>query len=318
VNNIQCSLDNSITDGPLVSVGIPTYNRPEGLRRTLEYIIGQTYKNLEIIVSDNCSPNLDVETVGREFAEKDHRVTYFRQKENTGVYNFEFVLEKATGEYFMWAADDDEWDKEFISACVPLLQKNSNIGVAFCNIVNTDPFGRVIRDYPPIEFENFTGPNIHKTIFNYLKSPEILGKANIVYGLYRLKLIKELWETCPLSADWGSDMCFVLGGLARSGLAIDNRVLFLKSIPHDTDIKERIDKIIIKNPKNHIFPFIDSITYLKNNLNAVKGTKYYWLTLFVIVVRIPRSFVIFISNKAMFGIRYIIRRVASGIKRNYA
>ncbi|MBU4370171.1 glycosyltransferase [Patescibacteria group bacterium] len=41
----------------LVSVGIPTYNRPESLRRTLECITSQTYKNLEIIISDNCSPN---------------------------------------------------------------------------------------------------------------------------------------------------------------------------------------------------------------------------------------------------------------------
>jgi glycosyltransferase involved in cell wall biosynthesis len=55
---------------PLVSVGIPCYNRPEGLKRTLECITGQTYKNLEIIVSDNCSPDPEVERVGREYASR--------------------------------------------------------------------------------------------------------------------------------------------------------------------------------------------------------------------------------------------------------
>ena len=97
-----------------MSVGIPTYNRPEGLRRTLQCITGQTYKNLEIIVSDNCSPGLETEDVVREFVLKDSRIKYFRQAENQGpTFNLKFVLEKATGEYFMWAADDDEWESQF-------------------------------------------------------------------------------------------------------------------------------------------------------------------------------------------------------------
>ena len=46
------------TNLPLVTVGIPTYNRPKGLERTLQCILNQTYANLEIIISDNCSaPN---------------------------------------------------------------------------------------------------------------------------------------------------------------------------------------------------------------------------------------------------------------------
>ena len=45
---------------PLVTVGIPTYNRPEGLERTLACITQQTYPNLEIIISDNCSPGPEV------------------------------------------------------------------------------------------------------------------------------------------------------------------------------------------------------------------------------------------------------------------
>lgn len=111
-------------DQPLVSVGIPTYNRPEGLRKTLECITGQTYKNLEIIVSDNCSPGLDTEIVVREFMAKDNRVQYYRQDENIGpLLNFQFVLEKTTGEYFMWAADDDLWIKSFIEVLTNELKK---------------------------------------------------------------------------------------------------------------------------------------------------------------------------------------------------
>ncbi|MCA6544957.1 MAG: glycosyltransferase, partial [Pseudanabaena sp. M074S1SP2A07QC] len=93
---------------PLVSVGIPTYNRPNGLKRTLECITQQTYRNIEIIVSDNCSIDPNVEMVVKEFQSKDDRICYFRQLENKGAgANFLFVLKQSVGKYFMWAADDD-------------------------------------------------------------------------------------------------------------------------------------------------------------------------------------------------------------------
>lgn len=112
---------------PLVSVGIPTYNRPEGLRRTLACITGQTYRNLEIIVSDNCSPDSETEMVVREFMSKDSRIQYFCQVENKGAaFNFKFVLEKATGEYFMWAADDDEWSPNFVTTCLKHIGENAS------------------------------------------------------------------------------------------------------------------------------------------------------------------------------------------------
>ena len=282
---------------PLVSVGIPTYNRPEGLRRTLECITSQTYQNLEIIVSDNCSPGPETERVVREFMERNPRIQYYRPEKNQGLwFNFKFVLEKATGEFFMWAADDDEWDEHFIHSCVKNLQDNERIGVAFCNIVNTDSFGRIIRSYPLNEFQSFSGINSFRTIYAYLLSPEILGKANIIYGLYRKELITDLGKMSILSDDWGVDMCFVLAALARSGIAIDQRVLFYKRITRITDTQDHIDHIIIKNPKNHIFPFNRCISYLKSNLKATKGTRYYWLTLLVLIIRIPRSFYIFLKN----------------------
>ena len=103
----------------LVSVGIPTYNRPDGLERTLKCITNQTYKNLEIVVSDNCSTDLHIQKLVKSIQEKDSRVHYFRQKENIGSFsNFKFVLEQSTGEYFMWAADDDTWEDFYVAKLI--------------------------------------------------------------------------------------------------------------------------------------------------------------------------------------------------------
>jgi len=116
---------------PLVSVGIPTLNRPRGLLQTLTDISNQTYKNLEILVSDNASTEPENLRTVREFAESDPRVVVFGQERNLGaVKNFNFLLRKASGTYFMWAADDDRWKGWFIERCVDELENRGPAAVA--------------------------------------------------------------------------------------------------------------------------------------------------------------------------------------------
>ncbi len=115
---------------PLVTVGIPTFNRPEGLAQTLGSICSQTYRNLEIIVSDNSSSNSGVGRVASDFAAKDMRVSYHRHPENLGATaNFSSFIPKASGQFFMWAADDDRWEPFFIKKCVRELCADPSLAV---------------------------------------------------------------------------------------------------------------------------------------------------------------------------------------------
>ena len=93
---------------PLCSIGVPTYNRPALLREALACLTAQTYENLEIIVSDNASPDPEVADVINDFSGRDPRIRSVRQPTNIGaVGNFQFVLNEARGPFFMWHADDD-------------------------------------------------------------------------------------------------------------------------------------------------------------------------------------------------------------------
>lgn len=109
---------------PLVSIGIPTYNRNVGIRETLESIWNQQYSNLEIIISDNHSTDSTPEIIAG--ITKDHPdIKYWRQEINIGMIpNFEFVLRKATGKYFMWVADDDKLEPGIIQKYVTFLENN--------------------------------------------------------------------------------------------------------------------------------------------------------------------------------------------------
>lgn len=113
---------------PLVTLGIPTYNRADGyLNQALDSAVKQTYANIEIIVSDNCSTD-NTESVVSSF--NDSRIRYFKQKENIGPYkNVAFCLNMAVGDYFMQLHDDDLIDPDFVETCMKAANYSKDIGI---------------------------------------------------------------------------------------------------------------------------------------------------------------------------------------------
>ena len=92
---------------PSVSIGMPVYNGETYIREALDSLLQQTFTDFELIISDNASTD-GTGVICKEYAFGDSRIRYIRQATNLGaVGNFEFVLNEARGEYFMWAAHDD-------------------------------------------------------------------------------------------------------------------------------------------------------------------------------------------------------------------
>ncbi|MFL7011093.1 glycosyltransferase family 2 protein [Enterovibrio norvegicus] len=88
-----------------ISIAVPTYNRLELLKETLESVLCQTYRNIEIIISDNASTDGT-----KEYLESldDQRIVINYNQDNLGmVGNWDKCLELATGEYFLLLSDDD-------------------------------------------------------------------------------------------------------------------------------------------------------------------------------------------------------------------
>ena len=134
--------------GPLVSVGMPAYNRPEGLRRALNCVVSQTYRNLDIIVSDDCSPDDRVEAVAREFMRSDGRIRFFRQPHNLRPNaHFKFLLGQARGPYFFFACDDDEWAPDFVALCLEHLDRAGTVMTDARRSVRTRG---LLRPTPPV------------------------------------------------------------------------------------------------------------------------------------------------------------------------
>lgn len=111
---------------PLVSIMIPTYNRPELFEKTLQSALAQSYDNIEILVNDN-STNEDTSTLIRKY-ECDSRLKYYRNidakcKED----NFRPFEHIAKGEYLQWCMDDDILHKDKLSMMVSVMMLNPHI-----------------------------------------------------------------------------------------------------------------------------------------------------------------------------------------------
>jgi glycosyltransferase involved in cell wall biosynthesis len=126
---------------PLVTVVIPTYNRLEYLKQAIYSAIHQTYRHLEIIVSDNCSPE-NPEALVRSF--QDPRIKFWRQNQNMGMLaNQLHGFKMARGKYVASLHDDDIWNQDFLTKLVPHLEANPQLILAFCDQYIIDAEGKI-------------------------------------------------------------------------------------------------------------------------------------------------------------------------------
>jgi len=115
---------------PLVSIGIPTYNSSDRIRTALTSISEQKYPNLEIIISDNCSTDNTQEVI-QEICKSHPEIKYFRQQTNIGmIQNFDFVLRRSSGKYYMWVSDDDMLEPGALLKYVAFLENNPDYSLA--------------------------------------------------------------------------------------------------------------------------------------------------------------------------------------------
>ena len=148
----------------LVSVILPTYNRPDYLRESVESVFAQTYPSIEILVIDDGSsdegaltksvlkPYLSAESVSSQIS----KVTYLYQKNCGLVPAVNRGLALARGEYIQRLDDDDRLLPEKIARSVELFQAHPEVGLVATGYYHIDAAGKRIRTCPP---RPCAGPN---------------------------------------------------------------------------------------------------------------------------------------------------------------
>src|SRR5687768_10391530 len=121
-----------------VSICIPQYNRIKFLLYSLEQIEKQTYNDLEIVISDDCSTDNTEEAIKELQASYKHPIVYNKQLANQGYdKNLRTSIEKATGEYVIIIGNDDTINPNYdLSDLVFFLQENDFPDIGYTSFID--------------------------------------------------------------------------------------------------------------------------------------------------------------------------------------
>jgi len=121
-----------MTSVPRLSIGLPVYNGEDFLAESLDSLLGQTYEDFELIISDNASTD-ETADICRGYAKQDSRIRYVRQPHNlVCAPNHNVLVQYARGELFKWVSHDDLYGRELIERAIEALDEYPQVVLANC------------------------------------------------------------------------------------------------------------------------------------------------------------------------------------------
>jgi glycosyltransferase involved in cell wall biosynthesis len=132
---------------PRLSIGLPVYNGEEYLAESLDALLGQSYEDFELIITDNASTD-GTESICRRYVRQDSRVRYERLPKNIGAANnHNHVFSLTRGELFKWASHDDLYGRDLLRRCVDALDEHPEMILAHSWSAFIDGDGKIIEPY---------------------------------------------------------------------------------------------------------------------------------------------------------------------------
>ncbi len=136
-----------MTQKPLVSIVLPTYNGARYLSQSIQSCLDQTYTNWELIIVDDCSTD-ETPAVIAEYAVSDERICTIRHETNKrlpGALNTGF--EAARGDYFTWTSDDNTYRPAALDEMVTFMETHPDVGMVYTDATAIDENGDVISEF---------------------------------------------------------------------------------------------------------------------------------------------------------------------------
>ena len=306
---------------PLVSVLVPAYNAELFIADTLQSVLNQTYKNIEVLVVDDGSRDATARIV-EKFARRDNRIKLYHQ-ENKGVAAARnFAISKASGEYLAPIDSDDIWYPCKIEKQVTRLERlGPDTAVAYSWSVSIDEKGQVLDAGPMWDLEG--------EVYQALVLRNFIGNASVpmfrrsavqMVGGYKEELRALNAQGCE---DW--EICLRLAERFRYCVAKDYLVgyrCYAQSMSYNHEAMGRSYDLVMQELKSrhpeipsHIYRWSRSIFYLylthKSNVagDLDSSLKWLWLAIrsdpFVLLVPwVARCLASRMVRRAMFAITH--------------
>lgn len=156
----------------MISIIVPVYNTEKYLKKCIDSILSQTYKDFEVIIINDCSPDNSDEIIK---GYKDKRIKYIKNKKNKGIgYNRNLGLSEARGEYVCFIDSDDYVREDFLELMYKKCS-DDDLDLCICDYSYVDDAG----NFNPVKLENFDNTNLSDNPKLLVDIP--LGPCNKMY-----------------------------------------------------------------------------------------------------------------------------------------
>lgn len=173
----------------MVSVIVPIYNTAEYLEKGIDSILGQTYKDLEVVLVDDGSTDISAQICDR-YSQMDKRVTVIHKKNEGLVSARKAGVDLATGEFIVWMDSDDWIEKDWIERLLNE-QKRTNADVVVADLYfDVGQESQVLRngmDYGLYDIDEVCDKLLYNgSFYDYGINPHLvtkLWKRELIYSI---------------------------------------------------------------------------------------------------------------------------------------
>jgi glycosyltransferase involved in cell wall biosynthesis len=189
-------------------MGMPVYNGERYLETALRSLIGQTFEDFELLVSDNASTDR-TGSICLDYATMDRRIRYTRNPVNLGFCrNQNSVIERATGEYFLLAHHDDVRSPDYLAHTVEVLAADRSFVICYTKTRDIDEHGEYLpREDPSLRLDS---PDLRQRFRDAIRMDHICEPD---FGLTRLDVLRKT----RLHGDYADSDRVLLAELALHG-----------------------------------------------------------------------------------------------------
>jgi glycosyltransferase involved in cell wall biosynthesis len=195
---------------PRLSIGLPVYNGENYLAESLEALLGQSYEDFELIISDNASTDGTAE-ICRRYGKQDSRIRYIRQPRNIGLApNRNFIVGEVRGELFKEASHDDLYARDLLKRCIDALDEFPRVVLAHSWTAAIDGVGNVTQalDYP-LATDSLRAPErFQSMLFGSGGNDNGIIRADDEYGVIRTEVLRRV---APLNSYYHADRTIMAG-----------------------------------------------------------------------------------------------------------
>jgi glycosyltransferase involved in cell wall biosynthesis len=192
---------------PKLTIGLPVYNGEKYLAESLDALLGQSYGDYDLLISDNASTD-GTEEICREYLARDKRISYVKQAVNIGAApNHNYVFEQSRTELFKWASHDDLYGRDLLLRCIEALDADRELVLAHAWQAIIDGNGDIVLkvDYP-LDTENPSAPERFKSMLLTVGGDDF-------YGVMRSEVLRRT----PLNASYHHSDRTIMAELALHG-----------------------------------------------------------------------------------------------------